>query len=107
MGLSSSQKLPLRAEAENTEAGQRVETVSESGFTILALVRIFFGLLWIEQLVWKMPPTYGGLRAFVEREAQAALIPGYSFIVKNVFLANFPRWRKTCCCGHCMVSLWK
>ena len=90
MKLSSSQKLPSRAGAGNAEASQRVETLSESGLMILALVRIFFGLLWIQQLVWKMPPTYGGLRAFVEREAQAAIVPGYSFIVKNVFLAHFP-----------------
>jgi len=90
MELSSSQKLPSRAGAENAESGQRVETLSESGLTLLALVRIFFGLLWIQQLVWKMPPTYGGLRAFVEREAQATIVPGYSFIVKNIFLANFP-----------------
>jgi hypothetical protein len=91
MELSSpSQKPESRSGAGNEEASQRAETLNEPTLTILALVRIFFGLLWVEQLVWKMPPTYGGLRSFVEREVQATIVPGYGFIVKNIFLANFP-----------------
>jgi uncharacterized membrane protein YphA (DoxX/SURF4 family) len=56
---------------------------------LLAFVRIFFGLLWLQQLSWKMPPTFGGLRPYVEKEVHYTFIPGYSFILKNVFLAHF------------------
>jgi thiosulfate dehydrogenase [quinone] large subunit len=55
----------------------------------MALVRIFFGLLWFQQLAWKMPPTFGGLRRYVENEAQHTFVPGYSVILTNVFLAHF------------------
>ncbi len=44
--------------------------LSERSLTLLALVRIFVGLLWFQQLAWKMPPTFGGLRRYVESEAQ-------------------------------------
>lgn len=64
-------------------------TLSERSLTVLALVRIFFGLLWLQQLSWKMPPSFGGLRSYVEKEVHYTFVPGYSFILKNVFLAHF------------------
>src|SRR6266581_4153028 len=63
--------------------------LSERSLTLLALVRIFVGLLWFQQLAWKMPPTFGGLRRYVENEAQHTFVPGYSVILTNVFLAPF------------------
>lgn len=63
--------------------------VGERSLILLALVRIFVGLLWFEQLAWKMPPTFGGLHGYVESEAQHTFVPGYSFILNNVFLAHF------------------
>jgi hypothetical protein len=32
--------------------------LSERSLTLLALVRIFVGLLWFQQLAWKMPSTF-------------------------------------------------
>ncbi len=63
--------------------------LSERSLTLLALVRIFVGLLWFQQLAWKMPPTFGGLRRYVESEAQHTFVPGYSAILTNVFLTHF------------------
>ncbi|MDQ2715020.1 MAG: hypothetical protein M3Z08_08945 [Chloroflexota bacterium] len=63
--------------------------LGEQSLLLLALVRIFVGLLWFQQLAWKMPPTFGGLRRYVESEAQHTFLPGYSFILTNVFLTHF------------------
>jgi thiosulfate dehydrogenase [quinone] large subunit len=64
-------------------------TLSERSLIALALVRLFFGFLWFQQLAWKMPPDYSGLRVDVEREIQHTILPGYSAIIQNVFLAHF------------------
>jgi hypothetical protein len=53
------------------------------------MVRIFTGLLWFEQLAWKMPPSFRGLRPFVVKEAKNPLLPGYSFVVTHVYLPHF------------------
>lgn len=64
-------------------------TVSEGSALTLALVRIFTGYLWFQQLYWKLPPDFAGLHKFVEREAQFTFVPGYSYIIQHVFLPNF------------------
>lgn len=64
-------------------------TLSERSLVTLALVRLFFGFLWFQQLSWKMPPDFGGLRADVRREVQHTILPGYSTIIQNVFLTHF------------------
>jgi uncharacterized membrane protein YphA (DoxX/SURF4 family) len=46
-------------------------------------------MLWLQQLAWKMPPSYSGLREWVEKEAQHTFIPGYGVIIKQVFLTHF------------------
>jgi thiosulfate dehydrogenase (quinone) large subunit len=63
--------------------------LSERSLMLLAVVRIFVGLLWFQQLSWKMPPTFGGLHSYVVKEAQYTFIPGYTFILKNIFLTHF------------------
>jgi thiosulfate dehydrogenase [quinone] large subunit len=64
-------------------------TLSERSLTALALVRLFFGFLWFQQIAWKMPPDFSGLRPDVEREVQHTILPGYSSIIQNVFLTHF------------------
>jgi len=64
-------------------------TLSERSLVTLALVRLFFGFLWFQQLSWKMPPDFGGLRTDVRREVQHTILPGYSTIIQNVFLTHF------------------
>ena len=92
MQLSSSRSdraaAPGSLEPASVESHQPV-VLGERSLALMALVRIFFGLLWFQQLAWKMPPTFGGLRRYVENEAQHTFVPGYSVILTNVFLAHF------------------
>ncbi len=64
-------------------------TLGEGSLVTLALVRLLFGFLWFQQLAWKMPPDFGGLRQDVEREVHYAILPGYREVVQQVFLAHF------------------
>ncbi|MBV9231683.1 MAG: hypothetical protein JOZ18_20410 [Chloroflexi bacterium] len=64
-------------------------TLSENSLLVLALARIFVGFLWFQQLFWKLPPSFAGLRKYVESEAQHTFLPGYPSLIKNVLLPNF------------------
>lgn len=87
---SRSEKTALSGNPEAASALlQQPVVLGERSLLLLALVRIFVGLLWFQQLAWKMPPTFGGLRRYVESEAQHTFVPGYSAILKQVFLAHF------------------
>ena len=63
--------------------------VGEFGLFALALVRLFCGLLWFQQLFWKLPPSFSGLHNYVVEEGKYTFIPGYAFIIQHVFLPNF------------------
>ena len=75
--------------SEATASELQAVTLSEGSLLLVALVRIFFGMLWLQQLAWKMPPTFSGLHEYVVKEAQHTFIPGYSVIIKQVFLTHF------------------
>jgi len=64
-------------------------TLSERSITGLALIRIFVGYLWFQQLSWKMPPTFKGLHPYLVKEGMHTILPGYSYIIQHVFLPNF------------------
>ncbi len=64
-------------------------TLGERSLLTLALVRVFLGYLWFQQLFWKLPPTFAGLHDYVVREGKYTFLPGYSFIINHVFLPNF------------------
>ncbi len=74
---------------QEREASLAPITLSESSMFLVALMRIFVGYLWFQQLFWKLPPTFGGLHIFVVREVGGAFIPGYGAIVQHVLLPNF------------------
>jgi thiosulfate dehydrogenase (quinone) large subunit len=61
-------------------------TLSERSMTGLALIRIFVGYLWFQQLFWKMPPDFAGLYPYIIRESQHTIIPGYGYILQHTFL---------------------
>ncbi len=63
--------------------------MSEGGLFTLALVRVFVGYLWFQQLFWKLPPSFSGLRSYVVNEGKYTFLPGYSFTIQHVFLPNF------------------
>ncbi len=64
-------------------------TLSEGSLVTLALVRVFFGYLWFQELFWKLPPNFAGLHGYVVEEGKYTFIPGYTFIIQHVFLPNF------------------
>lgn len=63
-------------------------TLSERSITGLALVRIFLGFLWFQQLFWKLPPDFRGLFKYIVSESQHTFVPGYSFLLQHTFLAG-------------------
>ena len=88
MSTLSGRKVPVST-AQKQSAVTAPITVSEGSALTLALVRIFTGYLWFQQLYWKLPPSFGGLHTFVVREAQSTFLPGYSSLIEHVFLPNF------------------
>lgn len=64
-------------------------TLGEQSLFVLAIVRIFVGLLWFQQLFWKLPPSFAGLRGYLDREAKFTFLPGYAYIIQHVFIPNF------------------
>jgi hypothetical protein len=63
--------------------------LGEGSLFVLALVRLLAGLLWFQQLFWKLPPDFAGLHRYVVEEAHYTFLPGYAFIIEHVFLSNF------------------
>jgi thiosulfate dehydrogenase [quinone] large subunit len=61
-------------------------TLSQRSMTGMALIRIFVGYLWFQQLFWKLPPDFAGLYPYIIRESQHTIIPGYSSILQHTFL---------------------
>jgi len=64
-------------------------TLGGASLLTLALVRIFVGYLWFQQLFWKLPPDFTGLHKYVVREGLYTFVPGYSWIIQHIFLPNF------------------
>ena len=87
---SSEHPTAARARSEQHERDpKRPVTLSERSLLLLALVRIFFGWLWFQQLFWKLPPDFAGLRRYVVKEGTYTFLPGYSFVIQHVLLPNF------------------
>ena len=91
MSISSSARKPKQV--GTTATGERTAapiTLSERSSNGLALLRIFVGYLWFQQLFWKLPPTFAGLYGYVVRESQHAILPGYGTLLQHTFLAGCP-----------------
>src|SRR5690349_11679065 len=91
MSISSSasnRKGLARVASQERAASTSPITLSERSITGLALIRIFVGYLWFQQLFWKMPPDFRGLYPYIIRESQHTIIPGYSYILQHTFLAG-------------------
>jgi hypothetical protein len=63
MSISSSARKPKQVGGITPEqrAVAPPTTLSERSSTGLALLRLFVGYLWFQQLFWKLPPTFAGL----------------------------------------------
>src|SRR5579872_5147631 len=92
------QKDAAAVQAQERGATVAPITLSERSMTGLALLRIFVGYLWFQQLFWKLPPDFKGLFPYVVRETKFAFIPGYSFILQHTFLAGCTSLSSTAGC---------
>src|SRR5215471_17788904 len=82
--------LSASSKQQQSEARDTVGiTLSERSLVTLALVRLLVGYLWFQQLFWKMPPDFAGLRRYVVEESHYAFLPGYASFVQQVFLPHF------------------
>jgi uncharacterized membrane protein YphA (DoxX/SURF4 family) len=63
-------------------------TLSERSSIGFAILRLFVGYLWFQQLFWKLPPDFKGLYPYIIRETHFAFIPGYSYLLQHTFLAG-------------------
>ena len=91
MSISSSasnRKGMARVTNQERAVGNPPVTLSERSITGFALIRIFVGYLWFQQLFWKLPPTFAGLYDYIVRESEHAIIPGYGALLQHTFLAG-------------------
>ena len=63
--------------------------------TLIALVRIAVAVLWIQNVGWKGPPSFGegdppsGLFVFTRWAVEYPVFPPYSWLVEHLVLPNF------------------
>ncbi len=90
MHISSSARdpYPVGTAIAGAQAVAPPITLSERSSTGMALLRMFVGYLWFQQLFWKLPPTFAGLYGYVVRESQHAILPGYGALLQHTFLAG-------------------
>ena len=61
---------------------------------VLAILRILYGILWLQQAKWKVPPDFGmasngGLFYWTQEMAKYSMLPPHRFFVESVVLPNF------------------
>lgn len=54
----------------------------------VAFLRIVFGLLWLTNAAWKVPPDFDGLRHFTSYAVSHPVFGPYKVIVEHVVLPN-------------------
>lgn len=60
----------------------------------LVLARVGFGLMWLDNVLWKTPPLFGlnektNLYEWMSKAVEYPVFPPFSWVVGNVFLPNF------------------
>jgi hypothetical protein len=68
-------------------ATESIATKRGAGW-VLGAARVVVGYMWYQQTLWKMPPTWGGLRFWVEQSGKYAA-PWYRAFVNGVVLPHF------------------
>ncbi len=69
------------------------DTASSSGY-VLAILRITYGVLWLLQAMWKVPPDFGmvhgdGLFYWTKEMVKYSFLPPHRFFVESVVLPHF------------------
>ena len=85
---SASDRNRIAVTGANVRSTTTPITLSERSMTGIALLRIFVGYIWFQQLFWKMPPDFRGLYPYIINESQHTIIPGYGYILQHTFLAG-------------------
>ena len=90
MSISSSanDRKPVAVTRARESSSSIPITLSEWSSNGVAIIRIFVGYLWFQQLFWKMPPDFTGLYSYIIRESQHTIIPGYGYILQHTFLSG-------------------
>jgi uncharacterized membrane protein YphA (DoxX/SURF4 family) len=52
------------------------------------LLRVLTGAMWWQQSLWKIPPNFGGLKYWMQQEADHAAIPLQADLVRDIVLPN-------------------
>ena len=60
----------------------------------LAILRVAYGILWLQQTTWKLPPDFGmakgnGLFYWTNEMAKYSFLPPHKFFVTSVVLPHF------------------
>lgn len=78
-----------------TRRARRVDRLEGAAARLIPpAVRITAGMLWLTNLAWKVPPTFGeesgrGLYAFTRIGVEHPILPPYTWLLENVILPNF------------------
>lgn len=61
---------------------------------VLAVLRISYGILWLQQTLWKIPPDFGmtsggGLYYWTKEMVKYSLLPPHRFFVEHIVLPHF------------------
>ncbi len=61
---------------------------------VLAALRVAYGVLWLQQTTWKVPPDFGmahgnGLFYWTKEMAKYSFLPPHRFFVESVVLPHF------------------
>lgn len=90
MSITSARDKDTFAATAAQERGATIApiTLSERSSIGLAILRMFVGYLWFQQLFWKLPPDFKGLYPYIVRETHFAFIPGYGSLLQHTFLAG-------------------
>ena len=61
---------------------------------VLGTLRISYGILWLHQVTWKVPPDFGltrkdGLYYWTSEMVKYSFLPPHKFFVESVVLPNF------------------
>ena len=82
--------------AQNSAAAQAdILASSRLSRELIVVVRIGVALLWIQNVSWKDPPTFGegpspsGLYAFTRYAVEFPVFPPYTWLVEHLVLPNF------------------
>ena len=74
----------------------RTDTIWSGAGTpyILALLRILYGVLWLQQTTWKVPPDFGltsnsGLYYWTSQMVKYSFLPPHRLFVESVVLPHF------------------